>query len=278
MRAIYAVMALMLAGSAFADTLTLRSGRVVNGTYLGGTARQIRMDMGDRIESFDTSEVSSLQFQAPAPAPPPAAQPAPSASSSSTTLQQREANVLRPDPAPAPAAAPSRSGQVTLPEGTMFTVRMIDAVDSDKNQVGDTFQASLDEPVTVNGETVIPRGADVQVKLVDDKRSGKLTGKTELTLDLMSVTVDGKAIDVNTQAVTQASGSRTAKTAKVAGGTAALGAIIGALAGGGKGAAIGAVAGGGAGAAAQVITKGEKVKIPSESRLTFTLQNPVRIS
>jgi len=277
MRAIYAVMALMLAGSAFADTLTLRSGRVVNGTYLGGTARQIRMDMGDRIESFDTSEVSSLQFQAPPPAPPPA-QPAPSASSSSTTLQQREANVLRPDPAPAPAAAPSRSGQVTLPEGTMFTVRMIDAVDSDKNQVGDTFQASLDEPVTVNGETVIPRGADVQVKLVDDKRSGKLTGKTELTLDLMSVTVDGKAIDVNTQAVTQASGSRTAKTAKVAGGTAALGAIIGALAGGGKGAAIGAVAGGGAGAAAQVITKGEKVKIPSESRLTFTLQNPVRIS
>jgi hypothetical protein len=278
MRAIYAVMALMLAGSAFADTLTLRSGRVVNGTYLGGTARQIRMDMGDRIESFDTSEVSSLQFQAPASAPAPAAQPAPSASSSSTTLQQREANVLRPDPAPAPAAAPSRSGQVTLPEGTMFTVRMIDAVDSDKNQVGDTFQASLDEPVTVNGETVIPRGADVQVKLVDDKRSGKLTGKTELTLDLLSVTVDGKAIDVNTQAVTQASGSRTAKTAKVAGGTAALGAIIGALAGGGKGAAIGAVAGGGAGAAAQVITKGEKVKIPSESRLTFTLQNPVRIS
>src|SRR5512133_3335209 len=134
MRAIYAVLALMLAGSAFAYTLTLRSGRVVNGTYLGGTARQIRMDMGDRIESFDTSEVSSLQFQAPAPAPAPAAQPAPSASSSSTTLQQREANVLRPDPAPAPAAAPSRSGQVTLPEGTMFTVRMIDAVDSDKNQ------------------------------------------------------------------------------------------------------------------------------------------------
>ncbi|HWC63410.1 MAG TPA: hypothetical protein VG501_07295, partial [Rhizomicrobium sp.] len=143
--------------------------------------------------------------------------------------------------------------------------------------VGQTFAASMDEPVMVDGNQVIPRGADVVVKLVDDKESGKLTGTTVLTLDLVSVKVNGKVVDVNTQAVSKASGSRGSRTAKMATGGAALGAIIGAIAGGGKGAAIGAGAGAGAGAAGQVITKGQKVHIPSETRLTFTLDTPVRV-
>ena len=67
---------------------------------------------------------------------------------------------------------------IELPAGTSLVIRMIDGVDSERNTVGQTFAASLDEPVRVNGETVIPRGADVMVKLVDDKQSGKLTGKT----------------------------------------------------------------------------------------------------
>ena len=128
-----------------------------------------------------------------------------------------------------------------------------------------------------NGEPVIPRGADVIVKLVDDKQSGKITGKTELTLDLVSVTVNGRMVDVNTQAVTQASAGRGARSGKVIGGTAALGAIIGAIAGGGKGAAIGAGAGAAAGTGAEVMTKGQRVRIPSETRLTFTLEYPTKI-
>jgi len=112
---------------------------------------------------------------------------------------------------------------------------------------------------------------------VNDEQSGKLTGRTELTLDVVSIKVDGKLVDVNTQEVTQASESRTGSTAKRAGGGAALGAIIGAIAGGGRGAAVGAAAGAGAGTAVQVMTKGQRVRIPSETRLTFTLQNPVRI-
>jgi hypothetical protein len=131
--------------------------------------------------------------------------------------------------------------------------------------------------VVVGSQQVIPRGADVIVKLVDDKQSGKITGKTELTLDLVSVTVSGRVIDVNTQAVTRESGSRTARSEKVIGGTAVLGTIIGAIAGGGKGAAIGAASGAGVGTAAQVATKGQRVHIPSETRLTFTLEYPVRI-
>ena len=164
-----------------------------------------------------------------------------------------------------------------LPEGTNFVVRMIDGVDSQVNRVGQTFAASLDEPVMLNGETVIPRGVDVVVKLVDSRESGKLTGRSELTLDLVSVRVDGRMVDINTQTVSRESTSRGARTAKVAGGTAAVGAIIGAIAGGGKGAAIGAGAGAAAGAGAEVVTAGQRVKIPSETRLTFVLDNAVRI-
>ena len=164
-----------------------------------------------------------------------------------------------------------------LPAGTNIVVRMIEGVDSDSARVGQTFAASMDEPVMLNGETVIPRGVDVVVKLVDSKESGKLTGKAELTLDLVSVKVDGRMVDINSQTVSRESSSRGERTAKVAGGTAAVGAIIGAIAGGGKGAAIGAGAGAAAGAGAEVVTKGQRVKIPSETRLTFVVDTPVRL-
>ena len=143
--------------------------------------------------------------------------------------------------------------------------------------MGQTFAASMDQPVTVSGETIIPRGADVVVKLVDAQESGKLTGRAELTLDLMSVKVNGQVVDINTQSVSRESDSRGQHTAKVAGGTAAVGAIIGAIAGGGKGAAIGAGAGGAAGAGAEEVTKGQRVKVPSETRLTFVLDTAIRI-
>ena len=264
MRLFFFGIALACASLVFADTVTLKSGRVIQGTYLGGTARQIRVDLGDQIQNLDVSDVSCIEFSGSAPA----SQPAPNRS-----------EIYRPTPAEPlpPPLPPLRSAGVELPEGTNFVVRMIDGVDSQVNRVGQTFAASLDEPVMVNGETVIARGADVVVKLVDSKESGKLTGRSELTLDLVSVRVDGRMVDINTQTVSRESTSRGARTAKVAGGTAAVGAIIGAIAGGGKGAAIGAGAGAAAGAGAEVVTAGQRVKIPSETRLTFVLDNAVRI-
>jgi len=256
--------ALACAGLAFADTVTMKNGRVIQGTYLGGTARQIRVDRGDQIQTLDVSDVSRIEFSGSDSA----SQPAPNRS-----------EIYRPAPAeplPPPLPEPRRAG-VELPAGTNLVVRMIDGVDSQVNRVGQTFAASLDEPVMLNGETVIARGADVVVKLVDSRESGKLTGRSELTLDLVSVKVDGRMVDINTQTVSKESASRGARTAKVAGGTAAVGAIIGAIAGGGKGAAIGAGAGAAAGAGAEVVTAGQRVKIPSETRLTFILDNAVRI-
>ncbi len=154
---------------------------------------------------------------------------------------------------------------------------MVDAVDSEKDYVGQKYRASLDEPLMDNaGNTMVPRGADVVVKLVDDQQSGKIEGRTVLTLDLVSLNINGRDVEIDTSNVTEQSGSRGARSGKVIGGTTALGAIIGAVAGGGKGAAIGAVSGAGVGTAAEVMTKGQRVRIPSESRLSFTLQQPVR--
>ena len=165
---------------------------------------------------------------------------------------------------------------VQIPAGTSITVRMIESVDSKVAHLGQTFRASVDEPVVVNGQTVIPRGADALAKLVEDQQSGKFEGKTILTLALTDITINGQMIDTTTGNVSQASSSRGARTAKVVGGATALGAIIGALAGGGRGAAIGAASGAAVGGGAEVLTKGQQVKIPSETRLNFTLQQPIQ--
>ncbi|MCC6861969.1 MAG: hypothetical protein IT158_25580 [Bryobacterales bacterium] len=263
------VLALFAAsGLLVADTLQLRNGKTVTGTYLGGTSRQVRMEIGDRIETYAVSEVSSIEFQTATAAEPAAAS------------KPQERVTLTPSggtAAKSTAAAPATAGSLEIPSGTTVTVRMIDSVDSETSQVGQEFKASLDEPVMVGGKTAIARGADVVVKLVEDKQAGRLTGRTELTLDLVSVKVGDRMVDINTQAVTTSSESRTKRTGAVAGGTAALGAIIGGIAGGGRGAAIGAITGAGAGTAVQVMTKGPTVRIPSETRLTFTLQDTVRI-
>ena len=164
-----------------------------------------------------------------------------------------------------------------LPSGTKIHVRMIDSVDSQRARLGETFRASLDEPVMVGSQEVIPRGADVLTKLVTDQRSGSLTGQTVLTLAISTITVNGRPVDVTSTDVRTASASRGARTGAAVGGGAALGAIIGAIAGGGKGAAIGAASGGALGAGAEVVTGGQKVRIPSETRLTFRLQSPVTL-
>jgi hypothetical protein len=154
---------------------------------------------------------------------------------------------------------------------------MIDSVNSEQARLGETFRASVDEPVVVDGQTVIQRGADAVAKLVQDKQSGKFEGRTVLTLELQQVMVNGRMVDVTTGDVSEESSSRGARTAKVVGGATAVGAIIGAIAGGGKGAAIGAGSGAAVGGGAQAVTKGQVVKIPSETRLTFTLQQPVQL-
>ncbi|HXP86819.1 MAG TPA: hypothetical protein VN841_18960 [Bryobacteraceae bacterium] len=164
-----------------------------------------------------------------------------------------------------------------LPSGTEIHVRLIDSIDSEKDREGQDFHASLEEPVTLGNDVVIPKGADARVRLVADKSSGKLTGRAELTLRLDEVTVDYKPVTINSTAVNEYSHSQGASTAKKAAAVGAVGAIIGALAGGGKGAAIGAGAGAGLGAGSGVFMKGQRVRVPSETVLTFTTEGSVRL-
>jgi BON domain-containing protein len=183
-----------------------------------------------------------------------------------------------PQPSPSGTAAPARPSRVTVPSGSVITVRMIDGIDSKTNKAGESFAASVAAPVAVGDQVVIPQGADATVRLVSAKSSGKFTGSAELQLQLASITVRGTAYDVQSGNYQQSGGSRGKKTAKVVGGGAAAGALIGALAGGGKGAAIGAGIGAGAGAGYQVLTKGSTVKVPSETRIDFTLAAPLNVS
>jgi hypothetical protein len=260
-----------------ADTLTLRSGATVQGTYLGGTSREIRMDQNGNIRTYDLSQVQSVIFAesgyqpAPPPPPPPSA-PYPSGNRGPRDIASDRANDRDRD-------SDRRDSQpsLTIPADTSVTIRMIDAVNSETSRLGETFRASLDEPVIVDGREVIPRGADVMTKLVASQQSGKIEGRTAVTLALSTITVNGRALDVTSTDVKTESGSRGARSGKVIGGTAALGAIIGAIAGGGKGAAIGAGSGAAIGTGAEVLTDGQKVKIPSETRLTFRLQSPIQL-
>jgi hypothetical protein len=171
----------------------------------------------------------------------------------------------------------SQGGGRELASGSEISVRLIDAIDSEKNNEGDEFRASLEDPITIGNDVVVPKGADAKVRLAAEKESGRLTGKAELTLQLSSITVDGKTVPVTTSSVSEYSGSRGARTAKTAGAIGAIGAVIGAIAGGGKGAAIGAASGAAAGAGATAVMKGQRVRVPSETVLTFTTAGPVKI-
>jgi hypothetical protein len=176
--------------------------------------------------------------------------------------------------APPPKPKPST---VTIPDGTQLSIRLIDPLDSEKNQVGDSFRATLNHSVAVGDQTAIPAGADVMGRVVDVKGATHFSGQSVLAVELVSISMGGKSYELHTQEYRKEGTARGKNTAAKVGGGAAVGAIIGAIAGGGKGAAIGAAAGAGAGTGAQAITKGQKIQLPTESVLNFQLVSPVTV-
>ncbi len=184
---------------------------------------------------------------------------------------------VAPPPAPASPAPPvvKPPEQITIPAGSFFSVRMIESIDSSRNQAGDEFAATLDVPLVVGNRLVFPRHSDARVRLVQASSAGRMSGRSELKVELVSVTAGGKTYPLETDYYEQAGASRSTRTAESVGGGAVLGALIGAIAGRGRGAAVGTVAGAGTGAAVEARTHGQQVKIPSETKLSFTLKNPV---
>jgi hypothetical protein len=175
------------------------------------------------------------------------------------------------------AAAKAAAEQVVVPAGTTLTVRLGQAVGSKISSPGETFTATLAAPVEVGGKTVIPSGAEARGTVTDAKPLGKFKGGAVLQIRLNSITVNGSDHAVETSAVTRAEKGKGKRTAVITGGGAAVGAIIGGLAGGGKGAAIGALAGGGAGAAGSAYTGNKDIVLPAESAVSFKLESPLEL-
>ncbi|MFI5095611.1 MAG: hypothetical protein ACHQIK_19440 [Candidatus Acidiferrales bacterium] len=303
------VLALFFSGAAAADTLELKDGRVLHGRYLGGTQTVLRFEVNGQVQTFYVSETVALTFTGdsdaaspPAPAPPPAAAAPPAPASAPEAQDTQDARspeaarkpVLSRDvappasrpasatPAPAPAPADqdpaAQYGEVTIPAGQPLLVRMIDGVDSSRNHVGDVFHASLETDLYVRNTLVARKGTDIYGRLANAHEAGHLSGSAELQLELIRVVIDGHDYPLVSSDYSLKGQSRGADTAKKVGGGAIFGAIIGAIAGGGEGAAIGAGVGSAAGAGVQVFTKGQRVRVPSETLLEFRLQQPAVVT
>ena len=206
--------------------------------------------MADNSQPSDASQMSASND------PPPASAPADST------------------PPPPPPPAPKK---FIIDQGTQMTVRLMDPIDSGKNQTGDTFHATLKTPLTSDGEEAVPAGVELTGHLVEVKSAGKFAGQSEVILQLDSLSSGGQTYNLQTDQYKKTGSSRGKNTAEKVGGGAVIGGIIGALAGGGKGAAIGAAAGAGVGGGVQAATKSQQIKLPSETVLSFTLQAPITV-
>ena len=229
---------------------------------LADAAKQSSYGTSAQAQNLPQQQAAESQPAAANDAPPAAAAAAPAAA-----------------PAPTPAApAPPPIRQVSIPAGTPIHIQMIDGVDSGTNHAGDLFRASLAFPIVINGEPIVPTGTDIFVKLINSNSAGRLTGRSELTLQLARLDFQGKSYALSSDDYQDVGKSRGKRTAVGAGVGAAVGAALGGIFGGGKGAAIGAGAGGGAGTAGAASTGNTQVRIPSETKLDFNLQQPVDIT
>jgi BON domain len=210
---------------------------------------------------------------------------APGSTGDGAKTENSKPPALPPDTAPAeakpstpPPSPPPTSQKVTIEQGTSISIRLVDSIDTEKNQTGDTFHANLNAPLSAEGIQAIPAGTDVTGHIVDLKSAGKFKGQSLLVLQLDSIIANGKSYNLQTDQYRKEGASRGKNTAEKVGGGAIVGGIIGAIAGGGKGAAIGSAAGAGVGGGAQAASKSKPLKLPSETVLNFTLQAPVTVS
>jgi hypothetical protein len=246
-RVVSTVLVVLMGATLSADRLRLRSGKVIEGMFISGDSKAVRILLanGSRAE-FAVEEVAAVEFTPRRPPPPPP-----------------------PDPARAPAP-------VVVPKGTALNVRLTQAIDVDSAHAGTNFRAIVDDPIMLEGKVVIPRGASAALQAVKVEQSGTMKGSDKITLKMNSISFGGIAYDVATTYVESKGKGEGKRTARKVGGGVGLGAIVGGIAGGGEGAAVGALVGGIAGAA--VASGGEEhLRLPAETRLQFQLNAAVTI-
>lgn len=273
-------------------TVSLRDGTTITGTVTKSDTTGLTLTTATgETRTYPMSQVDSISYAngapggtgdesaAPAPAPAPAT-PAPVSGGSTT------APPPPPPPAAAHTAAPSAPAAAVVPTrtvaaGTKIVVRNSDRIQAGVAETGQTFPAVIvDDVMGSDGGLAIPKGSDAMLIVRESVGQGKLQGRSEIALDLDSVTVRGHHYRLDTQDIVEQGAvgvGKNKRSAKFIGGGALLGTIIGAVAGGGKGAAIGAAAGAGAGAGTQALTRGKNVSVPPESVLNFELDSPLQI-
>lgn len=290
----------LLNTAAFADEIILKNGTVYSGKFIRGDSKIIEFRVLGRVESFQKDDVSQIIFKEPEVES--SAKASAKASGVARTRQESGAAEAKPAlsrasaPTPAqpdsqaveerprlqtarqePSVPESTASSLTIPAGMGITVRTATEIDTERNRVGDTFEAMLEDDLISGTQIAVSRGALLKGRIAYAKESGKLAGQSQLILELVEITANGKIYPIRTSDYTEVGSSRGTRTAQTVGGVAAVGAIIGAIAGGGKGAAIGAASGAAVGTGVQVITKGEVLRIPIETILEFKLQSPLVI-
>jgi len=177
----------------------------------------------------------------------------------------------------AAASVATASKPITIPDRTAIQVQLDQTLASDRNTSGDQFDARVDQPIVVDGKTVVPEGARVTGRVVYARKAGHLRGEARLRLALASMEVNGQTYDLQTSSSYRRGGNHDKRNFAFIGGGAGGGMLIGAIAGGGKGALIGGPIGAGVGVAAAYITANKNIRLPVETRLTFELAQPVSI-
>jgi hypothetical protein len=173
--------------------------------------------------------------------------------------------------------AAQRGRRVTVPAGTRILIRTTDPLDSNRQRVGHRFTANLETNLQVNNVTIAPRGTTVHGRIAEARAGGRVSGRSQLTLELTDIVIDGTAHPILTSTYEVRSEGRGGTTARRAAGGVGLGALIGGIAGGGTGAGIGAAAGAAAGTATSAVTGSNRISIPSESLLEFRLEQPTTL-
>ncbi len=272
---------LLCSATASADQIMLRDGTTYSGTFIRGDSRTVDFRILGRTENFQISDIAQIVFSEPGnTASSPTYTPPPVSEQSEVITPESEpvTETVQTVPPEEDIQYGSENGStVTLPEGTPILVRTTTTIDTDRNRVGDVFDAILEEPLEQDGYVIAQRGSRLKGRIAYAKESGKLSGRSQMLLELTELIANGRRYYIRTTDHIEEGSSRGKKTAATIGSTAAIGAVIGAIAGGGKGAAIGAAAGAGAGTGVQVLTKGEVLKIPAETVLEFKLQSPMTV-
>jgi hypothetical protein len=174
-------------------------------------------------------------------------------------------------------AAAQTKRRITVPAGARILIRMVDSIDTTKQTKGYRFTATLETNLQAEDTVVAPRGTTLYGRLAGASSAGRMSGSSELTLELTDIVINGTAYPLLTSTYEVKGKGEGGNTAKKVVGGAGLGALIGGIAGGGKGAGIGAAAGAATGTAVAGAKKGQQLQIPSETLLEFRLQQPVSL-